>query len=137
VGGFGFLRHAAGGAVRCLKALLDGVAGDLESHVGQERLNVVDERAGASGAPQVRRRLAPEFGRGGEVCKSPLRQRRGDSWEIFERRRLAWPLKNRRVTWGMRQTELGELVGVSRDSIQRWELARVPPRPVVLVVLGS
>lgn len=70
----------------------------------------------------------------GVVCKSPLRQRPGDSWEMFERRRLAWPLKTRRMTSGMGQTELGRLVGASRDSIRRWELARVPPRPMALVV---
>jgi hypothetical protein len=35
---------------------------------------------------------------------------------------------------GMAQGELGRLVGVSRDSIQRWELVRVPPRPISHVV---
>lgn len=63
-----------------------------------------------------------------------VRQRSGESREVFERRRLAWPLKSRRQALGMSQGELSELVGVSRDSIQRWELVRVPPRPIAQVV---
>lgn len=58
----------------------------------------------------------------------------GEAWELFERRRLAAPLRNRRVALSLTQEQLGGLVGVSRDSIQRWELARVPPRPIALVV---
>ena len=64
----------------------------------------------------------------------PSRQRPGEPWEHFERRRLATPLKERRIALGMSQGELSELVGVSRDSIQRWELVRVPPRPISHVV---
>jgi transcriptional regulator with XRE-family HTH domain len=70
----------------------------------------------------------------GKPCKDPLRQRPGESWKHFERRRLATPLRNRRLALGMSQGELGDLVGVSRDSIQRWELVRVPPRPISHVV---
>jgi transcriptional regulator with XRE-family HTH domain len=73
-------------------------------------------------------------GRDGEPRNGPIRQRPGDSWESFERRRLAIPLRNRRLALGMAQGELGRLVGVSRDSIQRWELVRVPPRPIAHVV---
>jgi transcriptional regulator with XRE-family HTH domain len=73
-------------------------------------------------------------GRDGEPRNGPLRQRPGESWEAFERRRLAVPLRNRRLAMGMAQSELGRLVGVSRDSIQRWELVRVPPRPIAHVV---
>src|SRR5947209_857210 len=51
-----------------------------------------------------------------------------ESWLVFERRRLAHPLRLRREAWGMSQEALGELVGVSRDTINRWELSRVPPR---------
>lgn len=74
------------------------------------------------------------IGRDGEVRNGPLRQRPGETFEVFERRRLAVPLRNRRLALGMAQGELGELVGVSRDSIQRWELVRVPPRPIAHVV---
>ena len=74
------------------------------------------------------------IGRAGEVCNGPLRQRPGEAWESFERRRLAVPLRNRRLALGMAQGKLGELVGVSRDSILRWELVRVPPRPIAHVV---
>ncbi|WP_194913273.1 helix-turn-helix transcriptional regulator [Catenulispora rubra] len=74
------------------------------------------------------------IGRDGEVRNGPLRQRPGETWESFERRRLAVPLRNRRLALGMAQGQLGELVGVSRDSIQRWELVRVPPRPIAHVV---
>ncbi|ACU68970.1 transcriptional regulator, XRE family [Catenulispora acidiphila DSM 44928] len=73
-------------------------------------------------------------GRDGELRYGPVRQRPGELWEAFERRRLAVPLRNRRLALGMAQGELGELVGVSRDSIQRWELVRVPPRPIAHVV---
>ncbi|MEY9895744.1 transcriptional regulator with XRE-family HTH domain [Catenulispora sp. MAP12-49] len=74
------------------------------------------------------------IGRDGELRIGPVRQRPGETFEIFERRRLAVPLRNRRLALGMGQGELGALVGVSRDSIQRWELARVPPRPIAHVV---
>ncbi|MEY9927146.1 transcriptional regulator with XRE-family HTH domain [Catenulispora sp. GP43] len=73
-------------------------------------------------------------GRDGELRVGPVRQRPGETFEIFERRRLAVPLRNRRLALGMAQGELGVLVGVSRDSIQRWELVRVPPRPIAHVV---
>ena len=63
-----------------------------------------------------------------------FRWRVSESWEAFERRRLAFPLRNRRRALEMSQKELGELVGVSRDSIRRWELARVPPRPLSCIV---
>lgn len=68
------------------------------------------------------------------VVLPSMQQRAGELWVNYERRRLAWPLKNRRLARGMRQGELGELVGVSRDSVQRWELGRTPPRPIAKVV---
>ena len=74
------------------------------------------------------------IGRDGELRSGPVRQRPGESWDALERRRLAVPLRNRRLALGMAQGELGELVGVSRDSIQRWELTRVPPRPIAHIV---
>ena len=73
-------------------------------------------------------------GQDGELCDGPSHPWPGESWVVFERRRLAWPLRNRRLVSRMTQTEMGRLVGVSRDSVQRWELAYVPPRPVALVV---
>lgn len=82
---------------------------------------------------ELNRRLVI-VGRDGEPRSGPLRHKPGDSWEVSERRRLAVPLRNRRLVLGMAQGELGELVGVSRDSIQRWELVRVPPRPIAHVV---
>lgn len=82
---------------------------------------------------ELSRRLVV-IGRDGELRTGPLRQRPGEPWEAFERRRLAVPLRNRRLALGMAQGELGELVGVSRDSIQRWELVRVPPRPIAHIV---
>lgn len=69
----------------------------------------------------------------GETLAGPRRPMAGESWEVFERRRLAVPLRNRRLAVGLTQGELGEQVGVSRDSIQRWELVRVPPRPIALI----
>ncbi|WP_370361221.1 helix-turn-helix domain-containing protein [Catenulispora sp. MAP12-49] len=73
-------------------------------------------------------------GSDGELRYGPQRQRPGEALEIFERRRLASPLRNRRQALGMSQGKLCELVGVTRDSIQRWELARVAPRPIAHVV---
>lgn len=74
------------------------------------------------------------LGQDHEPLPGLTRPRPGETWEHFERRRLAYLLKNRRLALGLSQTDLGELVGVSRDSIQRWELARVPPRPMAHVV---
>lgn len=74
------------------------------------------------------------LGRDGDLRHGPSRPRPGESWEAFERRRLAVPLRNRRLALGVAQSELGRLVGVSRDSIQRWELVRVPPRPIAHVL---
>jgi transcriptional regulator with XRE-family HTH domain len=73
-------------------------------------------------------------GRAGELLNRPIRQRPGESWVVYERRRLATPLKNRRVALGLTQEKLGEVVGVSKDSVSRWELARVPMRPIALIV---
>ena len=70
----------------------------------------------------------------GKLRDGPLRERPGEAREVFERRRLASPLRNRRQALGMSQGKLSELIGVTRDSIQRWELARVPPRPIAHVV---
>lgn len=74
------------------------------------------------------------IGRDGELRTGPVRPRPGETWEVFERRRLAVPLRNRRQALGMAQGELAELVGVTRDSIQRWELVRVPPRPIAHIL---
>lgn len=82
---------------------------------------------------QLGRRLVI-IGRDGELRVAAVRQRPGESWDVFERRRLAIPLRNRRLVLGLGQGELGAMVGVSRDSIQRWELVRVPPRPIAHVV---
>jgi len=71
---------------------------------------------------------------GGLFWRGSSRQRAGESMESFEQRRMAQPLRNRRIALGLSQTGLGQLVGVSRDSIQRWELCRVPPRSIALVV---
>lgn len=73
-------------------------------------------------------------GSDGRMVLGPIRQRPGEEWVVFQRRRLATPLRNRRLARGWNQTNLGLLVGVGRDSIQRWELARVPPRAIALVV---
>jgi transcriptional regulator with XRE-family HTH domain len=70
----------------------------------------------------------------GELRDGPAGPRPGETWVLFERRRLAVPLRNRRLALGMTQAELGRLVGVSRDSIQRWELVRVPPRPIAHIM---
>ena len=59
---------------------------------------------------------------------------RGESLLTFERRRLATPLRNRRLALGMSQGELSNLIGVCTESIRGWELSHVPPRPVSLVV---
>ena len=74
------------------------------------------------------------LGRAGEPMPGPTRPRPGEAWEQFDRRRLAWPLRSRRIALGMAQGDLGELVGVCRDSIGRWELAKTPPRPIALIV---
>ncbi|WP_370370448.1 helix-turn-helix transcriptional regulator [Catenulispora sp. GP43] len=70
----------------------------------------------------------------GEVRTGPARPWRGEPWEDFELRRLAVPLKNRRLALGLTQDGLGWHVGVSRDSIGRWELARVCPRAIGVIV---
>ena len=70
----------------------------------------------------------------GELRAVLVRSRPSQVWETFERQRLAVPLRNRRLALGLTQEELGQRVGVSRDSIQRWELASVSPRPIALIV---
>lgn len=82
---------------------------------------------------ELERRLTL-INRNRELVDGPIRPLPGEPWDLFERRRLAVPLRNRRLGLGMTQEELGQLIGVSRDSIQRWELARVPPRPIAHVV---
>lgn len=81
----------------------------------------------------VNHRLAI-VGRDGREHKGPASQHPGEAWEDFERRRLASPMKERRRSVGLSQDAAGELVGVSGISIQRWELATAPPRPIALIV---
>ena len=70
----------------------------------------------------------------GEVDNSRLRLLPGESWMHYQRRRLALPPRNRRLARGMSQEQLGELVGVCRDTVSRWEQVRVPPRPIAKIV---
>ena len=144
--------HVDAGAERALERIIKGLrAARLEVGISQNALAVglpvrgraVSEWETGAIEPtlghliqwsrELGRRLVV-IGRDGEVRNGPLRQRPGEIWESFERRRLAVPLRNRRLALGMAQGALGELVGVSRDSIQRWELVRVPPRPIAHVV---
>ena len=74
------------------------------------------------------------IGPDGEPRAGPVGPWAGETQEAFERRRLSVPLRNRRLALGLTQEELGRRVGVSRDSIQRWEHVRVPPRPIALIV---
>ncbi|WP_370361495.1 helix-turn-helix domain-containing protein [Catenulispora sp. MAP12-49] len=83
-------------------------------------------------AGRVERRLVIEDRRG--ELQSLVRPRAGESWVLFERRRLAYPLRRRRDDLGLSISELCRRVGVSRDSVSRWELAYTPPRPIALVV---
>lgn len=73
-------------------------------------------------------------GEDGELRNGFPGLRASHTWEAFERRRLASPLRSQRLTLRLAQKKLGQLVGVSRDSIQRWEHARVYPRPIALIV---
>lgn len=70
----------------------------------------------------------------GGLRPGPALQQAGETWEKFARRRLAVPLRNRRLALGLTLPELGERVGVSRDSIHRWEFVYTPPQPIALVV---
>lgn len=70
----------------------------------------------------------------GQERKGPARQRPGEAWETFERRRLGSPMRERRRNAGMSQDKVGDLVGVSGNTIDRWELATKPPRPIALIV---
>lgn len=73
-------------------------------------------------------------GNDGRACPVHARRRPGEAWEVHQRRRLADPLRARRRALGWSQATLGAHVGISCDSIQRWEHARVPPRPIAHVV---
>jgi transcriptional regulator with XRE-family HTH domain len=73
-------------------------------------------------------------GRDGELRNGSPALRASHAWEAFERRRLASPLRNHRLTARLTQEKLGQLVGVSRASIERWEHARGPRRPIALIV---
>lgn len=70
----------------------------------------------------------------GEQINGLVKPWPGEPWEHFERLRLATPLKNRRLLLKLSQRQLGELVGVSTDSIQRWELLATRPRPLAHIV---
>lgn len=52
----------------------------------------------------------------------------------FELQRLAGPLRERRKELGLTFPQLGELIGVTKQSVERWEAARVSPRPMALIV---
>ena len=79
-------------------------------------------------AASLEQRLALVDARG-QVGPPQVRQRPGETWTQFERRRLAVPLRLRRQAMGIAQEEIGRVVGVSRDSVCRWERATAPPWP--------
>ncbi|WP_194892262.1 helix-turn-helix transcriptional regulator [Catenulispora pinisilvae] len=58
----------------------------------------------------------------------------GAPWEVQEIRRLAPPLKSRRLARKISQTDLGLIIGVSRSSLQRWEDGEQLPRLIALIV---
>jgi DNA-binding transcriptional regulator YiaG len=52
----------------------------------------------------------------------------------FELRRLAGALRERRRHLGLTFPELAELIGVTKQSVERWEAGRAAPRPLALIV---
>ena len=58
----------------------------------------------------------------------------GEAPEARELRRMAIPLKNRRLARKLTLVELSRAIGMDRNSLLRWERARVTPRPMALVV---
>lgn len=58
----------------------------------------------------------------------------GEAPEARELRRMAIPLKNRRLACKLTVVELSRTIGMDRNSIMRWERARVTPRPMALIV---
>lgn len=68
------------------------------------------------------------------LLPDPLRLLPDESLDSFELRRLAGPLKSRRLALGLGQKKLGRLVGVSGSSISYWELTCIPPRSIAQIV---
>ena len=58
----------------------------------------------------------------------------GEAPEARELRRMAIPLKNRRRACKLTLVELSRTIGMDRNSVLRWEHARVTPRPMALIV---
>ena len=58
----------------------------------------------------------------------------GEAPEARELRRMAVPLKNRRLARKLTLVELSRTIGMNRNSLLRWERARVTPRPMALIV---
>lgn len=74
------------------------------------------------------------IGPDGVLRDGPSRRLADEPWETFELRRLAVPLRNRRLACRMTLPALGQLVGVSKESLRRWEHAHAAPRPIALIV---
>jgi transcriptional regulator with XRE-family HTH domain len=70
----------------------------------------------------------------GEPEPFPAAPEDGAPWEVQEMRRLAPPLKSRRLARKISQTDLGLIIGVSRSSLQRWEDGEQLPRLIALIV---
>jgi ribosome-binding protein aMBF1 (putative translation factor) len=58
----------------------------------------------------------------------------GEALEARELRRLATPLRKTRLARRLSVVELSKIIGMDRNSLLRWESARVTPRPMALIV---
>lgn len=58
----------------------------------------------------------------------------GEAPEARELRRLAIPLRKTRLARRLSVVDLSKIIGMDRNSLLRWESARVTPRPMALIV---
>jgi DNA-binding XRE family transcriptional regulator len=103
------------------------VISEWETYISQPTLNHLIEWAAILDQRLV---IRDRFGN----AVSPARQNAGEEWCHYERRRMALPLRERRVALGLSQKALGHQIGVFKDTIMRWELAHHPPLPIVKIL---
>lgn len=74
------------------------------------------------------------IGPDGKVRQASSKRIIGEAPEARELRSMAVPLKKLRVDRKLSLVKASRVIGVDRNSLLRWESARVTPRPMALIV---
>lgn len=71
--------------------------------------------------------------RAGNTLEQPFTLATKYPWALHELHRIAFTLRNARVTAGLSQASLAATLGMNRATLVQWELVKANPRPIGLI----